>query len=200
VSEGFLDFHGHRTWYRFSGKPSSLVLSSTLASADQWVAEQQRLLEALGPGAGDDEYTAAHFCRLDPPPPEMEQWKAKRSVAVYEAMWGPNEWTVNGVLAGWDTTHRLGEIRVPTLVISGRYDACTPAIAETMAQGIPNAEHVLFEHSAQIPFVEEPERTARCWSTSSSESRPRPERGRARRRRRPRPRASLPSPARRSAR
>jgi pimeloyl-ACP methyl ester carboxylesterase len=140
---------------------ASLVLSSTLASADQWVAEQRRLLEALGPGAGDDEYHAAHFCRLDPPPPETEQWKAKRNVAVYEAMWGPNEWTCNGVLAGWDVRDRLAEIRVPTLVLSGRYDSCTPAVVETLARGIPSAEHVLFEHSAHIPFVEEPERYRR---------------------------------------
>jgi pimeloyl-ACP methyl ester carboxylesterase len=137
---------------------ASLVLSSTLASADQWVAEQKRLLADLGPGAGDPEYRAAHFCRLDPQPPEMQQWQEKRNVAVYEAMWGPNEWTATGVLAGWDRTDRLGEIDVPTLVLSGRYDACTPAVAETLTRGIPGAEHVLFEHSAHIPFVEEPER------------------------------------------
>ncbi len=136
----------------------SLVLSSTLASADQWVAEQRRLLEALGPDAGEEEYQAAHFCRLEPPPPETEQWKAKRNVAVYEAMWGPNEWTCTGVLRGWDVRHRLGEIRVPTLVLSGRHDACTPAVAATLVRGIPGAEHAVFEHSAHVPFVEEPER------------------------------------------
>ena len=136
----------------------SLILSSTLASADQWIVEQRRLLAALGPGAGDEEYEAAHFCRMQSPPPEMEQWKAKRNKAVYEAMWGPNEWTVDGVLAGWDVRDRLGEIRMPTLVLSGRYDACTPAVAETLVRGIPGAEHAVFEHSAHIPFVEEPER------------------------------------------
>jgi len=143
------------------GKPSglaSLILSSTLASAEQWTAEQRRLLAALGPDAGDAEYAAAHFCRLDPEPPQMKQWRAKRNPAVYEAMWGPNEWTVDGVLAGWDVRDRLGEIDVPTLVTSGRYDACTPAIAETLVRGVPGAEHVEFEHSAHVPFLEEPER------------------------------------------
>jgi pimeloyl-ACP methyl ester carboxylesterase len=135
----------------------SLILSSTLASVEQWADEQRRLLEALGPGAGEEEYAAAHFVRGDPPP-EIEQWKAKRNVAVYEAMWGPNEWTVDGVLAGWDVRDRLGEIRVPTLVTSGRYDACTPAIAETLVRGIPGAEHALFEHGAHVPFLEESER------------------------------------------
>jgi pimeloyl-ACP methyl ester carboxylesterase len=136
----------------------SLVLSSTLASTDQWTAEARRLLAELGPGAGVKEFEAAHFCRLGPPPPELKLWQGKRNVAVYEAMWGPNEWTCSGVLAGWDVRERLGEIRVPTLVLSGRYDECTPTVAETMIEGIAGAEHVVFEHSAHIPFVEEPER------------------------------------------
>jgi pimeloyl-ACP methyl ester carboxylesterase len=127
-------------------------------SVELFVDEVDAVLDALGPGAGDEEYHAAHFCRLDPPQPEQEQWQAKRNVAVYEAMWGPNEWTCDGVLAGSGRRDRLGEIRVPTLVLSGRYDACTPAIAETLARGIPDAEHVLFEHSAHIPFVDERER------------------------------------------
>jgi pimeloyl-ACP methyl ester carboxylesterase len=136
----------------------SLILSSTLSSTSEWVEEQRRLLAELGPGAGEEEYTAAHFCRMDPPPPELEQWRAKRNVAVYEAMWGPNEWTCTGALAGWDVRDRLREIEVPTLVTSGAYDACTPTVAETMVRGIVGAEHVVFEHSAHIPFVEEPER------------------------------------------
>ena len=136
----------------------SLVLSSTLASSDQWVAETQKLLAELGPDAGEDEFMAAHFIRLDPPPPELELWKAKRNMDVYEAMWGPNEWTCTGRLAGWDVRDRLGEIRVPTLVVRGAYDMCTPPIAQTIVEGIAGSEYVVMEHSAHAPVVEEPER------------------------------------------
>jgi pimeloyl-ACP methyl ester carboxylesterase len=137
---------------------AGLVLSSTLASADQWVAEARRLLAELGPDATDEDLMAAHFCRLDPPPPELAIWKAKRNPAVYEAMWGPNEYTCTGRLSGWDVRDRLGEIRVPTLVISGRYDMSTPAIASTLVEGIPGAGYVLMERSAHVPVIEEPER------------------------------------------
>jgi pimeloyl-ACP methyl ester carboxylesterase len=136
----------------------SLVLSSTLASSDQWVAETKRLLAELGPDAGEDEFMAAHFMRLDPPPPELELWKAKRNPTIYEAMWGPNEWTCTGRLAGWDVRDRLGEIRVPTLVVHGAYDMCTPVVAQTLIDGISDAEYALMEHSAHAPVVEEPER------------------------------------------
>jgi pimeloyl-ACP methyl ester carboxylesterase len=139
----------------------SLVLSSTGASAEQWVAESTRLLAELGPGATEEDYMAAHFSLLDPPQPEHEQWQAKRNPAVYEAMWGPNEYTCTGRLAGWDVRDRLGEIQVPALVISGAYDMSTPAIAQTLVEGIAGAEHVLFEHSAHVPVAEEPERYRR---------------------------------------
>ena len=137
---------------------ASLVLSSTLASAAQWVAEAQRLLAELGPDATDDDFDAKHFCRLDPQPPEMELWQAKRNPAVYEAMWGPNEYTCTGVLSGWDIRDRRGEIRVPTRVVSGRYDMCTASVAKTLVDGIPGAEQVLMEASSHTPVIEEPER------------------------------------------
>src|SRR5262249_8829591 len=136
----------------------SLVLSSTLASSDQWVGETQRLLAELGPGAGEDEFMAAHFVRLDPPPPELELWRTKRNTTIYETMWGPNDWPCPGRLAGWDVRDRLGEIRVPTLVVHGAYDMCTPPIAKTLVDGIPGAEYALMEHSAHAPVLEEPER------------------------------------------
>jgi len=80
---------------------------------------------------------------------------------------GPNEWTVDGVLAGWDVRDRLGEIRLPTLVTSGRYDACRPAIAETLVRGVPGADYALFEHSAHVvsPSSRNRSATARCSST-----------------------------------
>jgi pimeloyl-ACP methyl ester carboxylesterase len=48
--------------------------------------------------------------------------------------------------------------RVPTLVIAGRYDEATPAIAETVHRGIAGSTSVLFEHSSHMPHAEEPTR------------------------------------------
>jgi proline-specific peptidase len=73
-------------------------------------------------------------------------------------MWGPNEFTVTGTLKDWDVIERLGEIRVPTLITSGRYDECTPTLVEPLHQGIAGSEWVLFEESAHMPYLEEPER------------------------------------------
>ena len=77
---------------------------------------------------------------------------------VYHTMNGPSEFHVIGVLKNWNIVDRLGEIQVPALVTSGRYDEATPAIAETVHRGIPGSEWGIFEHSAHRAHAEEPER------------------------------------------
>jgi proline-specific peptidase len=71
---------------------------------------------------------------------------------------GPSEFHVIGTLKDWDIAGRLGEIRVPTLVIGGRYDEATPAITETIHRGIPGSQWVIFDHSSHMPHVEETDR------------------------------------------
>ena len=73
-------------------------------------------------------------------------------------MWGPNEFTVTGTLRDWDVIDRLGEIEVPVLITSGRFDECTPALVEPLRSGIRGAEWVLFEESSHTSLLEETER------------------------------------------
>lgn len=56
---------------------------------------------------------------------------------------------------------RLGEVRVPTLLLVGRHDPQTPVTcSEELAAGIPDSALVVFERSGHTPFVEEPGRFA----------------------------------------
>ena len=50
---------------------------------------------------------------------------------------GPSEFTVTGTLKTWDVMDRLGEIGVPTLLVGGRYDECTPGHLAEMQRRIP---------------------------------------------------------------
>jgi L-proline amide hydrolase len=156
----------------------SLILSSTLASVDQWAAEQVVLRNALPPavvevldrheraGTYDDpEYEQAmeayfdrHFYRGPKPRPELERMNTEKAKDVYRAMQGPNEWTVTGAIRGWDVRDRLGEIDLPTLVIRGRHDMCTDSIAATLVRGIRNAREVVLEESSHTPVLEETDR------------------------------------------
>jgi proline-specific peptidase len=143
----------------------SLILSSTLASIDEWADEQRRLLREMGlepvdPDDPDHErverlYFDSHFYRGPKPRPELELWEKGRAPDVYRAMQGPNEWTITGALKGWDVRDRLREIRVPTLVVRGRYDMCTEKIARTLVNGIKGASEIVLEESSHTPVLEE---------------------------------------------
>jgi L-proline amide hydrolase len=77
---------------------------------------------------------------------------------VYKTMCGTNEFNITGTLRNWSVVDRLGEIDVPTLILSGRYDESTPMINETIKRGIRCSEWILFENSSHTPHLEEPER------------------------------------------
>ena len=159
---------------------SSLIVSDSPASIPQWVAEANRLRAELPPevqetllrheAAGttnSQEYLEAmlvfyrkHVCRIDPWPDCLSRTfeKLMQNPEVYYTMNGPSEFHVIGTLKDWNITNRLGEIRVPTLVIGGRYDEATPAITENVHRGIPASEWVIFEHSSHTPLIEETQR------------------------------------------
>jgi proline iminopeptidase len=156
----------------------SLVLYSGAASTAQCVAGMDSLRAGLpaetqaamreyeASGRTDDPvYLAAidllyhrHLCRVDPYPAYMQESMRHMARPVYETMWGPNEFTCTGNLMEWDLTPRLGEMRVPTLILCGRYDEVVPACSETMHAGIPGSELTIFEESSHSSHFEEPKR------------------------------------------
>jgi len=159
---------------------ASLTLASSLASMMQWVAEANRLREGLPSDVqailerhetagttNTSEYHAAmmefyrrHVIRLDPMPEPVARTFAKleRNPQVYHTMNGPSEFHVVGNLRDWDIVSRLPEIKISTLVTSGRHDEATPLIAETVHRGIHGSEWVVFENSSHLAHIEEADR------------------------------------------
>jgi proline iminopeptidase len=160
------------------GGLTSLVLSSTLASVDEWAEEARRLRAELPreivdvldrceqAEAFDDPAYRRALAAFDDRSvhrgargrPELERMHAELGKEAYLAMVGPNEWTVTGALRGWDVRGRLGEIAVPALVVRGRHDLCTERIAATLLRGLPDAREVVFEESSHMPVLEETDR------------------------------------------
>jgi L-proline amide hydrolase len=158
----------------------SLVLADTAASFPDFVAACNGLRAELPPdveatlrrhedaGTTDDpEYAEAcnvfyarHLCRLDPWPDELVESFAwiERDPTVYHTMNGPSEFHVVGSIKDWQSKDRLHEIRLPTLIVSGRHDEATPALQQTLHDGIAGSEWVVFEESSHTPHVEERER------------------------------------------
>lgn len=61
------------------------------------------------------------------------------------------------LLPGWNVMHRLGEIKVPTLVMSGREDFLYPPECEALlANGIAHAQLEIIEFASHNPQMERP--------------------------------------------
>ncbi len=99
-----------------------------------------------------------HLCRLDKWPEEMNIGiKSIEERKVYKTWWGPNEFRATGNLKSWDITDQIGNISVPTLVTTGKYDEVSPNVARLIQRKIPASELVEFENSSHSPMWEEPE-------------------------------------------
>jgi L-proline amide hydrolase len=112
-----------------------------------------------------------HVCRLDEWPDYVLRSFdfLQHHGLVYRTMNGPSEFHVTGTLRDWDVTGRLGEIRVPALVVSGEHDEATPAINRTVSEGIPGARSVILPGCSHMAHVEDPEGYIRLLDTFFSE-------------------------------
>lgn len=157
---------------------AGVTLASTSASLPQQARELAALRAALPAelaealdtheacGEYDDpayraalvEFYQRHLCRLPVWPAQLERaMVGLAGSAVYRTMLGPNELVLTGSLRDWDRIGQLAAIDVPALVTVGRFDEITPACAETLRQGLPDARLRVFEASAHMPHLEETE-------------------------------------------
>jgi pimeloyl-ACP methyl ester carboxylesterase len=79
------------------------------------------------------------------------------------------------LLMGWSVMDRLGEIKLPTLLVAGSYDFLfPPEHQKQLAAGIPDSRLVLIEHAGHNPDMEQPAETLKAirdFFTSSSPGR-----------------------------
>ena len=157
----------------------SVILSSTLPSSQLWGKEQHRMIkfmsqedqDAIARGEATGNYDAPDYivandnfmerhCAGAPAPdaPECLRRPKRTGRESYVVAWGPNEFTPLGTLMHWDYTEKLKEWTVPALVVSGTNDLCTPLIAKTMYDNIPNAKWELFDGCRHMCFAEDTQR------------------------------------------
>jgi proline iminopeptidase len=156
----------------------SLTISNSLASIPQFADNVARLKSALDPAtqsaiarheaAGTTysaEYQAAiriwnetYLCRIRPWPKELQDAFKNAGAEIFETLFGSSDFHIVGTIRNWDVLDRLAEIAVPTLLIAGRFDECAPEHMWEMHQHIEGSRFELFESSAHMPFMEEPDR------------------------------------------
>lgn len=144
----------------------SLVLSDPYIGTPMWMKDATRLLSRLPAKmqeilAGGDteseeykhaslEYYYRHVNRMKKIPAAIS--KSPFNNEMYQAMWGPKEFQLIGSLEKFDLAPRLKEIKVPVLLISGKYDEATPEANRYFASLISKATTKVLPNSAHLPF------------------------------------------------
>ncbi len=77
---------------------------------------------------------------------------------VYNFMGGPSEFTMTGTLKDYDRTNRLGEIKVPTLFITGEFDEARPSTVKYYQSLVPGAQFELIENAGHLTMQDNPEK------------------------------------------
>lgn len=158
----------------FPGRPAASIISSGVPAA-RFLSHVDENLATFEPPELRDQVTSSWAreadartqadCRSilsdqlpfhfrDPRDPRMEQVRTELGAMVF----APDVLrdAARADYGGIEVEDRLGEVTHPVLVLAGRYDrACSVAAAQAIAEGIPNAELVVFEDSAHMAFIEE---------------------------------------------
>lgn len=157
---------------------ASLTISNSTASIPAFADNVIRLKSELDAATQDAidrheaagtthsaEYQAAittwnetYLCRSLPWPHELYQAFRKMGTEIFETMFGPSDFHIVGTIRNWDVRDRLPEITVPTLLLAGRFDECSPEDMREMHHRIAGSRFEFFENSAHMPFIEEPDR------------------------------------------
>ncbi len=164
--------------YAIERKPKgikSFVISSGHPSSSMWEREGLRRIEmmpedmkaaikkALETGIYEgpeydravDEYMNRYCNYWNPDDlPECCTRPKKRGAEAYLYGWGPNEFSPTGTLRDFEYIDRLSEIKIPSLICSGISDLCSPLVAKTMADGIPDSKWILWERARHTCFVD----------------------------------------------
>ena len=152
-----------------------LIISSSAANIPEVVRHMQRLKRELPPEVfntlekyeatedyGNPEYQKAvemiyklHVLRKDPYPEDVQEIFENISMEVYGEFWGPNEFICTGNVRDWNIMDRISEIKVPTLIIMGRYDEMPVEHSEAMGELIKNSKVVVLEESSHMTMWED---------------------------------------------
>ena len=164
--------------YLLAERPAGVrgvALCAPYLSTPAWDADQRQNIILLPPAiraaiergeaAGDygDEYQTAmlayyerHICALSPWPDSLQAAMGLMNEEVYQAMWGPSEFTITGKLKDFDLTLRLGEIPQPVLLTCGDRDEAGVKTVKDFQLAFLNARMAAIPQAAHLHQLERP--------------------------------------------
>ena len=155
----------------------SLVLTGPFLSTPRWIADARLLVAQLPDtmrrviGAADstgrydtpayaaamDSFSVRFGSRRRVSYPECAA--VKGNTEIYNYMWGPSEFRATGTLRDYDRSSRLGELRLPVLLVAGEFDEARAETVHGYARMIPGARVEIIPRAGHAMVADEPEVT-----------------------------------------
>lgn len=155
----------------------SVVLAGPVMSAERWAADARKLIEQLpfdsqyairkhqaagttsAPAyqAAKQEYYTMYLSRLDPWPARLMDTFGKMNSQLRVHMWGGSEFELTGTLRDYEREEALPALDLPVLITVGRHDEVTPETAAHYRDLVPGARLEVFENSAHMTMMDEPD-------------------------------------------
>jgi proline iminopeptidase len=156
---------------------ASLVFASPALNVDRWSEDARELLKGLpedtrllierheSEGTTDApeyqeavmDYYKLYLSRSDPWSPDLLATFEGFNTELYGYMWGPSEFTATGTLQNYNREPDLPKLDLPVLFTTGRYDEAMPETVKHFHSLVPGAEMRIFENSAHITMLDEPD-------------------------------------------
>jgi proline iminopeptidase len=96
-----------------------------------------------------------HVCRLDQWPEPLTRSLAQWNMGPYKTIQGPNEFTYTGNIRDWSLIPKLGELRIPCLVLCGEHDELPVACSARIHDALPDSRLKVFAGCSHMPFYED---------------------------------------------
>jgi proline iminopeptidase len=153
-----------------------LILGSPCLSAEIWTKDVDTLISTLadsiqiilrnsiaGINQDSDKFKSAlniyyknFYWRKQPLSADIDSAFSQMGQNVYNYMWGNSEFIVTGTLKNYDRTGDLSKIKIPTLFVTGEYDAARPSTVKYYQSLIPNSKLEIISNSGHISMHDNP--------------------------------------------
>lgn len=153
-----------------------LILASPCLSSRLWVADADTLISTLPDstattlrneinGQSQDSvqlmkaigtYFNNFYTRKQPTSADLDSAGSQMGMNVYQYMWGSSEFFVLGTLKNYDRTNDLKTINVPTLYITGEFDAARPNTVKYYQSLTPNSRLTVIRNAGHMTMHDNP--------------------------------------------
>lgn len=176
---------GLEYYLKYPNHVKALVHSSPCLNLDLWLKDADILISNLPDTAqvylresirnensnsikmkqSIDLFYNTYYTRREPKSEDFLKMLDEVGYNVYEYMWGKEDYVVTGSLKGYDRTKELNEIKVPTLYLTGEYDAARPETVQYYQSLTPNSEFEVISNSGHQTAHDNPIETIRVIQT-----------------------------------